>query len=173
MLGFTAPVHPPALPVQLVQATAKSGPVTNDINKTITFCRDTQSLTPESALNSFSPISVEFLRQIGAKHGGTLTELKPYKATLVKPPQHGQVYLLDEGSHHWSYIPPEGYTGVDQVIYLVEKQGSRYTVIVNFWVLPAIDENLKPPVCKSIKFSEITQNNSDTTLTTHTYTSTL
>lgn len=153
MLEFTVPVEPPELPVLMAQAPAKIETATPVKNKTITFCRDIDGLIPDSANNHFSPISVEFLRQIGARHGVTIEELKPYHVTLLTPPQHGEIRLVYEPSHHWSYVPANDYTGADRAIYLVEKQGKRNTAIVNFWVLQAIDENLKAPVCKSIKFS--------------------
>lgn len=95
MLAFTVPAEPPSPPVIIAQASMQGATLTQDV-KTVTICRDTENAYPASALNGFSPISVEFLRQIGAKHGVTVEELKPYRVTLVEPPKHGQVRLTSE-----------------------------------------------------------------------------
>ena len=152
MLGFTVPAEPPATPALIVQAPAPSAPPTKEVTKTVAFCQDMTSLLPDSAVNSFSPLSVQFRRQIGARHDDAIDKLKPYRVKLVTPPQHGQVRLVDGSSQHWTYAPTEGYTGADRAIYAVENQGKRYKVIVNFWVLEITDENLKIQACESIKF---------------------
>ncbi len=164
MLVFAVPAEPPAPPVlvaQVAQPTVQ-GVTSTQNSQTITFCRDKESLSPDSAVNDFSPISDEFLRQIGAKHGDTVEELKRYRVTLVTPPQHGQVKLVYEPSHHWAYLPTQNYEGTDRVIFLVESQGKRYKVVVNFLVAQIFDENRQSQVCDSIDFG--TSNSPNTTV---------
>lgn len=132
-------------------------PITQAI-KTIAFCRDKTSAFPDSAFNSYSPISAEFLQKIGKSYTGTIEEARQYKVTLLDQPKHGQAQLVYEPSHHWTYVPEEGYVGADRVIYLVGAHGKQYKVVVNFWVIPVIDENSDVQQCESINFG--TQNGS-------------
>lgn len=122
------------------------------IINTISFCRDKTSTFPESAFNSFSPVSAEFMQQIGKVYEGTIEEASQYKVALIALPKHGQVQLLDDVSQHWRYVPEKGYTGADRAIYLMETFGKQYRVVVNFWVVPVIDENRETQECDSIKF---------------------
>lgn len=161
MLAFTVPTEPPTPPALIAQASVHAAAPAQNV-KTVTFCRDAESLSPDSAFNDFSPISTEFLQQIGAKHGVTIDELKAYRVTLVTPTQHGQVRLTDEPSHAWSYLPTKDYTGADRAIYLVQNQGKQYKVVVNFWVVEVIDENRDVQECESINFG--TSNGSNTTV---------
>ena len=38
--------------------------------------------------------------------------------------------------------------------YLVESQGKRYKVVIDFWVVEVIDEGRKSSECKSKKFEQ-------------------
>ncbi len=156
MRGFIVPTLLPAPAVLIAEAPAKNITPATQVNRTVTSCYDTESAIPDSAANHFSPIKVDFLRQIGAKHGFTVPELKPYRVTLLTPPQHGEVRLVYEPSHHWAYVPSKGYTGTDRAIYLVEKQGKRCTVVVNLWVVEVLSDDSEPPLCKSVKFAPFT-----------------
>lgn len=149
MLELTVSSEPPTPPALIVQAPAQS---LGDFSKTVIFCRDKESLMPDSGRNGFSPLSAEFLRQIGAKHGLGIHKLKQYRVTLIAPPQHGKVRLTDEPSRSWTYKPKEGYTGADRVIYQVENQDKRYKVILNLWVVEIIDEGRRNQECDSINF---------------------
>ncbi|MDD2776156.1 MAG: hypothetical protein PHU06_09380 [Gallionella sp.] len=120
--------------------------------KTITFCRDTESLSPDSGFNSFSPISEEFLKKIGRPFTGTDAEVQRYKVALLEMPKHGQARLVYEPSQHWAYVPEKGYQGADRAIYLVECQGKQYKVVINFWVTEVFDEGKDAPLCDSMDF---------------------
>lgn len=120
--------------------------------RTVSFCRDKESAVPDSAFNSFSPVSVEFLRAIGKRYKGTIDEAQQYKVTLLEQPKHGNVRLVYEPSRHWTYAPLEGYTGADRVIYLLESQGNRFRVVINFWVVKLIDEQRKKQECEIKNF---------------------
>ena len=155
MLGFivlSEPVTPPAI---ITNAPAQSAQPKSDTTKTMTFCLDAESLIPNSAANSFSPLSVGFKSKPGVPRD-TVEQVRGYRVTLVTPPQHGEVRLLDERSQHWTFAPQKRYTGADRAIYRVEYEGKRYTVVVNFWVVKVLEEDVKTPECESIKFAPLT-----------------
>ncbi|MFY9259363.1 MAG: Ig-like domain-containing protein [Gallionella sp.] len=138
-----------ARPDSMVQGAVPSQEV-----KTITFCRDRESLIPVSAWNSFSPINREFLQQIGKPYTGTVEDTLQYKVTLLELPKHGQAQLVHEPSQHWTYVPEKGYEGIDRVTYFVENQGKQYKVVINFWVISYPDEKgeSQSQLCESIDF---------------------
>ena len=120
--------------------------------KTITFCRDKESWSPDiNAANAFSPISAEFLKQIGKTYSGTIEEAKQYKATLLVVPKHGEVRSIDD-YNDWVYLPTVDYEGADRVVFLVENQGKQYKVVINFLVAHIFDENRKVQECESMNF---------------------
>ncbi len=82
-----------------------------------------------------------------------------YKVTLIQAPVHGQVELVGSASHHWTYIPQDGYKGPDRAVFVVEAGGKRVKAVVNFLVLPVINEpkeddevKERVPECKSFDF---------------------
>jgi VCBS repeat-containing protein len=145
MLAFTVPAVPPQAPTVMI-AQVQQSPTT------VTFCLDKQSLVPDSAPNSFSPIGQDFLEKIGRPYTGTDAEAQQYKVTLLGMPKHGQAQLVYEPSQHWTYLPEEGYEGADRVTYLVEGQGKQYKVVINFWVVGVLDEDRKAQYCDSVDF---------------------
>ena len=145
---FASAATAQATPLQPPPEQAASPPV-----RAITFCRDAQSVIPDTALNDYSPISGEFLRKIGRPYKGTTADARPYRVALLQRPTHGQVQLLDEPSQHWTYVPEKDYTGTDRVVYAVESKTKRYKVVINFWVVEVIDESRKRSECESKKLS--------------------
>ncbi len=127
---------------------------------TVTFCRDAESLsfgkndadsTDLPHQNIFSPLSAEFFKKIGKPYTGSTKEAQQYKASVLEAPKHGEIQQIDD-FNDWTYLPAINYEGTDRINFLVESQGKRYKVVVNFLVAHIFDENRTKQVCDSIDF---------------------
>lgn len=125
-------------------ASAEQAPV-------LTYCIDAEYLVPESALNSFSPISADVARVLGFKHKRfTIAEMSRYTSTLIEAPKHGTVRLLDAASHNWLIEPDRDYEGPDRAVFTVEGNGRQVRVVWNFLVMPImVEQQLK---CREFRF---------------------
>jgi hypothetical protein len=135
-----------------------------------------QESQQESANNDFSPLPDALLRLLKIK-GNVLspTTIKQMGLAIavLRPPAHGRVRFVDppdqqhkthmpDGktvplpigttSHHYTFMPDLGYLGRDYVAYEVLAYGKRYKVVVNFLVVPVVNEN-EPATCMSEKFN--------------------
>lgn len=129
-----------------------------------------------SANNDFSPLWHELLRLLkieGNLLSPTIIKEMGLAITVLRPPAHGKVEFVDppdqqyethmpDGktvplpigttSHHYTFLPDLGYEGKDYVAYEVLAYGKRYKVIVNFLVVPVVNDN-EPATCMSEKFN--------------------
>ena len=61
-----------------------------------------------------------------------LAKINP-KVTQILAPRHGEIELVYAPSFHYHYTANEGFEGKDSVSYLVEVQGRRFKVVINFY----------------------------------------
>ncbi len=124
-------------------------------------CQDVESKIPDSASNSFSPFLSEILMRLGAPEvvGAEWLKAINAKVTLLQGPQHGKIVVLESTSYHYSFAPESGFEGKDRAIYLIEVQGKRYKVTINFLVLPIIWDDIQQ--CNYVNFdaSQLRLNN--------------
>ena len=157
---------PPTLvssPLPVVQVAQKSPPQTRasdnlgKLNGDYTACRDVESELPDSAQNVFSPLLHEVLKRLGSPKIVSIKWLSSLnaKASLIEAPNHGQIDTLDTSQsfiHDYIFKPEAGYTGQDRAVYLIEAQGKRFKVTINFLVLPVVWEEIQQ--CKYVKFNK-------------------
>ncbi len=114
-------------------------------------CQDVQNLKPDSAHNSFSPLT-----GIPAQNNVPIDKLDP-KITVLEAPKHGKVKIINSEWYHYRFIPDKDYLGKDRVVYQVEAEGKRYKVILNFWIVPIVwdskGEEQYAPECQDQKFN--------------------
>jgi hypothetical protein len=63
------------------------------------------------------------------------------RSTVLVPPQHGTLILVDQKNHVYSYEATSGYLGKDQVTFLVDADGRRLKYVVMLAVVKHIDEH--------------------------------
>ena len=157
MFDFSAPALPVDQPIPVVAQTQTTQEVPVGPTNTFVFCRDAESALPDSAANSFSPVPRIFSKSLGLA-GETVTDLSKFKVAMLEPPHHGEAKLVSAPSHHWSFAPNRGYTGIDRITYIVEVQGKRFKMIINFWVVELVDDERSTPECESHKFPLVSSN---------------
>ncbi|MFN0317586.1 MAG: hypothetical protein ACKVQA_21380 [Burkholderiales bacterium] len=124
-----------------------------------TECNDVETAS-DSPNSAFSPILQDILNRFTAFSGGVQWRLKYQpKVTQLSAPKHGTVTSVEGPEPYFRYKSHENYAGKDQVIYLVEIQGRRFKVVINFWVGPVYepkgDEDLPPKECLQQNFDDL------------------
>jgi hypothetical protein len=141
--------EPPAIIMQM-SAQAKAEKLPTD---TFSFCKDVTSTVIDSADNSFIPISGEIPKLLGIRPPYyDIGKTEFYKISVLKEPMHGQVRMVYQPAQQWIFNPTKGYAGGDKAEFLVEAKGRQFRVIVNFWVMEFVPDNLKKPICSSHSF---------------------
>jgi len=123
-------------------AIISAAPIGKSYDKTFTSCNDVDHVAPSvSALGAFSPLHLGIVKRFGGPEGLSpewIEKVRP-KVTLIEPPSHGSVRVVEPQQFFtYHYTPDAGYTGKDHVSYLVEVQGKRFRVVINFWVVPVV-----------------------------------
>lgn len=122
----------PAKPAFIVSNQSETTGSAQGYENVYTECQDVQNRNPNSANNDFSP-----LIGVPAQNGVPIGKLDP-KITVLEPPKHGRVKVIDAAWYFYHFIPNKDYLGKDRVVYEIEAKGKRYKVTINFWVMPVV-----------------------------------